>query len=128
MQNGGEESCGLFKLRFFGENHALVHDNLPQTQNIGVMVNDNLYYPGDSFTKPGAKVTTLALPVGAPWLKTGESIDFLSSVKPALCFPTHDAILSEKGNSASDAWLGQWCEQNNIRFKRLAPTEAITIS
>ena len=52
---------------------------------------DTLYYPGDSYAVPtGRAVPLLAAPVGAPWLKIGEAMDFVLAVRPARAFGTHD--------------------------------------
>jgi L-ascorbate metabolism protein UlaG (beta-lactamase superfamily) len=93
---------GDFKLEFFGGKHALIHPSMPIAANLGVMINDSIYHPGDSFTLPNKPVDVLALPVGAPWLKISEAIDFLNTVKPQIVFPTHDAILSEIGKGLAD--------------------------
>ena len=45
---------------------------------------------------------TLALPVGEPWLKINDSIDFLRDINPRLVFPTHDAVLSDIGKNLPD--------------------------
>ena len=37
-----------FSFEFFGDMHQIIHQSIPLIQNTGVMVNDALYYPGDS--------------------------------------------------------------------------------
>ncbi|HEU5121957.1 MAG TPA: hypothetical protein VFT59_03855, partial [Candidatus Saccharimonadales bacterium] len=68
---------------------------------------------------PGVPVDTLALPAGGPWMKEGEAMDFLATVKPRLAFPTHDALLSETGKSVSDNWLSGHAALNAIEYQRL---------
>ena len=64
----------------------------------GVLVDDELYYPGDSYTVPeGVEVGTLAAPIGAPWLKVGEAMDFVLAVKPKRAFFAHELTLSVGG-------------------------------
>jgi L-ascorbate metabolism protein UlaG (beta-lactamase superfamily) len=116
---------GPFRLAFFGGSHATIHPTLPTTANVGVMINDLLYYPGDSFALPGKPVDTLALPVGAPWLKISEVMDFLSQVHPRLAFPTHDAVLSQIGKELADGRLGTTASENGGTYQRLS--ETITI-
>lgn len=85
-------------LRFFGGNHAVIHASIPVVENVGVLVNERLYYPGDSFYIPlGVEVDTLAAPAGAPWLKIAEAMDYVSQVKPKRAFGTHDGVLSAAG-------------------------------
>lgn len=106
VTGGTAETVGPFSLTFFGEMHALVYENLPQDQNVGVLVNNKLYYPGDAFTLPGVTVETLAVPTSGPWLKLSESFDFVKQVKPTVrFFPTHNALASEIGEKVVEDWL-----------------------
>ncbi len=101
---GDSVEVGGFNLEFFGGQHAVIYPSLPVAQNVGVLINDLIYYPGDSFALPeGRQVDTLALPVAAPWLKVSEVIDFALAIKPRFAFPTHDAILSDIGRRLPDS-------------------------
>ena len=112
-------TIGPFNLEFFGGHHALIHESMPGIANLGVMINELLYYPGDSFTLPQKPVDTLATPASAPWMKMSEAMDFLAAVKPRFAFPTHDAILSDVGKGLSDRLLGNIASENGIEYKRL---------
>lgn len=128
VQGGADAQAGPFAMRFFGDEHASIHDRFPQWQNVGVLVNDALYYPGDSFTVPaGESVQALALPVSAPWLKIGEAIDFVEAVHPAQCFPTHNALLSDIGQASVDDWMQPVCEKAGIRYQLLQPGQSIVL-
>lgn len=121
---GDKLTIGLFELEFFGGTHAVIHRTMPVVANLGVMINDLLYYPGDSFTLPGRAIDTLAIPAGAPWLKIGDAMDFLELVKPRFAFPTHDAVLSDVGKGLADRLLGSVAEREGIEYRRLdAPVE-----
>ncbi|MGC5075433.1 hypothetical protein, partial [Escherichia coli] len=64
---GDTLDLGPFHLEFFGGKHAEIHSSIPIVDNVGVLVNDAFFYPGDSYTVPkGAHVALLAAPVGAP--------------------------------------------------------------
>lgn len=116
---GDKLTIGLFELEFFGGTHAVIHRTMPVVANLGVMINDLLYYPGDSFTLPGRAIDTLAIPAGAPWLKIGDAMDFLELVKPRFAFPTHDAVLSDIGKGLADRLLGSVAEREGTEYKRL---------
>lgn len=120
VEAGETMTIGPFSLKFAGGKHAVIHSSSPVVANLGVLINDLLYYPGDSFTLPGGAVDTLALPAGAPWMKESEAMDFLVTVMPRFAFPTHDALLSEAGKSVADNWLGGFAEKNGIEYRRLA--------
>lgn len=122
---GDTLTIGMFELEFFGGLHAPIHRSFPVIANLGVMINDLLYYPGDSFTLPGKPVDTLALPAGAPWLKIGDAMDFLEQISPRFAFPTHDAVLSNEGKEINDQMLSMIAEKNNIEYKRFDSPLAI---
>lgn len=116
---GDSLTVGAFRLSFFGGEHAPIHPEIASVVNVGVLVNNSFYYPGDSFTLPGVPVKTLALPVTAPWLKISEPIDFMIEVKPELAFPVHDHIASDDGKALVDRILGGFAEKNSIRYQRI---------
>lgn len=114
-----------FNLVFHGGQHALVHQDIPVIENIGVLINDLIYYPGDSFVLPGTPVDTLLLPASAPWMKMSDAMNFLATLKPRQAIPTHDAILSDEGKAIADSLLGSVASKNNIGYTR--PDSAVTI-
>ncbi|MBN9210930.1 MAG: MBL fold metallo-hydrolase [Microbacterium sp. 71-36] len=125
---GDTLDLGPFHLEFFGGTHAVIHESIPVVDNVGVLVNDAFFYPGDSYTVPrGAHVALLAAPVGAPWLKISEAIDYVLAVKPARAFATHDMTLSVAGKQMGDARLTWAVEQNGGSFVDLAPGDSTEV-
>lgn len=102
VEAGEVVEVGPFRLEFFGGKHATIHPSIPTIANLGVMINDAVYYPGDSFELPEVEVSALMLPVAAPWMKIAEAIDYVNRVEPRLVIPTHDAILSLSGQAIVD--------------------------
>ena len=128
VQAGDSVQAGPFTLRFFGATHAVIHASIPVIDNVGVLVNNELFYPGDSFTIPeGVDVGTLAVPAGAPWLKIGEVIDYVLAVKPRRSFPTHEMVLSRAGKELSNARIRGATEQNGGEFFPLEPNESLDL-
>lgn len=118
--NAGQSlQIGDFGLEFFGGKHAEIHSSIPIIDNLGVMIDGLVYYPGDSFAIPDTPVDILALPVAAPWMKISQSIDFLQQVKPRLAFPTHDAILSGDGKSIVDKLLRAASDEAGSTYERI---------
>ena len=115
---GEKITVGPFELAFHGGQHALIHDSIPPIKNIGLMINDLIYFPGDSFVLPSQPVDTLLLPASAPWMKAGDAMNFLSVIKPRLCIPTHDAILSSEGKEVIDRLLGGAASANGAEYLR----------
>lgn len=111
-----------FRLEFFGGKHAVIHESIPVVDNVGVLVNDEFYYPGDSYTVPkGADVRLLAAPIGAPWLKIGEAMDFVLAVAPKQAFGTHDMTLSRIGKDMGSTRLRWAVEQGGGEYLALEP-------
>src|SRR5690606_31874896 len=125
---GDTVTAGRFTLRFFGGDHAVIHSSLPLVQNVGVLVNEELYYPGDSYAVPeSVEVDTLAAPLGAPWLKIGEAMDFVLEVKPRRAFGVHDMTLSVIGRNMHRQRLRWATEQNGGEFFELDPGSTIDL-
>lgn len=125
---GDEVTAGPFTLRFFGGRHAVIHSSIPVIDNVGVLVNDTVYYPGDSlFVPEDLEIDTLATPAGAPWLKIGEVIDFVLAVAPKRSFPMHDMVLSQAGKNIHFDRIKNATEKGGGQFFPLAPTESIDI-
>ncbi len=116
---GDTFTVGEFSLEFFGGLHALIHPSIPQIANLGVMIDELIYYPGDSFTLPEKSVDVLAIPANAPWMKIGESMDFMTAVGPRLVFPTHDAFLSDRGDGLVDRILGATAQSIGATYQRI---------
>jgi L-ascorbate metabolism protein UlaG (beta-lactamase superfamily) len=117
-----------FRLEFFGGRHAVIHESIPVVDNVGVLVNDDFYYPGDSYAVPeGRAIKLLASPVGAPWLKIGDAMDFVLAVAPRRVFGTHDMTLSVAGRDNGRMRLGWAAEQGGGELVALNPGEGTDI-
>lgn len=123
---GDSHSVESFTLEFFGGDHAVIHESIPNVDNVGVLVNGEFYYAGDAYTVPtGVDVRVLAAPAGAPWLKIGDAMDYVVDVAPRRCFATHDMTLSRAGLGMSHARLKWATEQGGGEFVALEPGESI---
>lgn len=91
---GDEFEVAGVSVKVLGEQHAIIHPAIPGITNVGYFIAGRYFYPGDSFTQPGVEVEVLALPLGAPWLKVAEVIDYVLAVKPKVAIPVHDAVLA----------------------------------
>jgi L-ascorbate metabolism protein UlaG (beta-lactamase superfamily) len=107
-------------VRVVGGEHAEIYDGLPGCANVGFVLG-GVYHPGDSVHVPDVDVTTLLLPVSAPWLKLAEALDFVRAVAPTRAFPVHDAMLSEIGGAGVDRWVEM---KGGTDYRRLAPGES----
>jgi L-ascorbate metabolism protein UlaG (beta-lactamase superfamily) len=125
---GDSITVGAFTLRFFGGRHEVIHSSIPVIDNVGVLVNDVLYYPGDSYAVPeGVQVDTLAAPLGAPWLRIGDAMDYVLAVKPRRAFGTHDMTLSVIGKGMHRQRLKWATEQGGGEFLELEPGDTLDL-
>jgi L-ascorbate metabolism protein UlaG (beta-lactamase superfamily) len=112
-------SAAGFAVRAYGGWHAVIHPDLPPVANLGFLVEDSVYHPGDSFDVPqGASVQTLFLPISAPWLKLSEVVDFVRAVAPRRAFALHECLLSDAGFKVTD---GDLAKLANCEYNRLEP-------
>jgi L-ascorbate metabolism protein UlaG (beta-lactamase superfamily) len=128
VKGGDSVEIEPFSLRFFGEKHAVIHSSIPIVDNVGVLVDGSLYYAGDSYTIPeGIEVDTLAVPIGAPWLKIGDAMDYVLELKPRRSFPVHDSVLSQIGKGMTQARIEAVTQQGGGEFFVLEAGESIDL-
>lgn len=99
VEEGNSVEVGDFHIEGVGNEHAVIHSEMPRAQNTGYLVNGKIFHPGDSLIVPPSQIDVLLLPVAAPWSKISETIDYIREVKPKTCFPIHDAFLTAGGQS-----------------------------
>ena len=127
-KDGQTENIGVFKLAFFGNNHAPVYKNEIPCENIGTVVDDVIVNPADSFDFPsGVKPKILLTPISAPWLKLGEPAVYIETNKPEFVVNAHDAILSELGLTIANNWISQKSENVGANYKFLQASENLEI-
>lgn len=127
VQHGDFFQLGAFTAEFFGDLHIEIHRSIPLIQNCGVLINDSLYYPGDSYTLPDRTVKYLACPSSAPWLKIGDVMDFVDAVKAEHVFPTHNIHLSEQGHELNNNRIEQVALANGGYFDYFKPGASFTV-
>ena len=119
VASGDEFQAAGFGVRAYGAWHAVIHPDLQPVPNLGFLVEESVYHPGDSFDVPaGVAVETLFVPVAAPWLKTSESIDFVRAVRPRRAYALHDALANDALGNMTSRLIGSL---GGVEFERLAP-------
>jgi L-ascorbate metabolism protein UlaG (beta-lactamase superfamily) len=77
-----------------GTRHAVIHPDLPPVTNVGYLLADRLFLPGDAFTVPEAAVEILGVPASAPWMRVSEAIEFMRTLAPRLAVPVHERFMA----------------------------------
>lgn len=123
--NGDENySIGGFNLHLMLDDHAPIYGSSP-CKNLRVVVNDYLYYPGDSLVPLDSSIDVIAVPLSAPWSKASDTIDFVNASDAKKMFPTHDEILSEEGKGFYNAWVSKSAEAKGIEYLVLKAGDSI---
>jgi L-ascorbate metabolism protein UlaG (beta-lactamase superfamily) len=116
-----------FDVQVHGELHAVIHPDIPRIPNIGFLVEGLVFHPGDAFTVPDEPVSTLLLPVHAPWSKLSEVIDYVREVRADQAYALHDALLSETGLGVYSGLLGERGPGTPTPYSRLAPGDSVDV-
>jgi len=113
-----------FSVRAVGGRHATVVDGSPDCANLGYVVEESAYHPGDSLFVPDLEVRTLFVPLQASWLKTAEAVEFVRAVRPDVTVPIHEGQLNERGLWAGNSRLA---ESTGHGYRWLAPRESLSL-
>jgi L-ascorbate metabolism protein UlaG (beta-lactamase superfamily) len=111
-----------FSVRAVGGRHATIHGGEPDCANLGYVVEDRVYHPGDSLHRPEQPIETLLVPLQASWLKLTEAIDFVNDVRPDRAVGIHDAQINERGLASVNGWLSA---ETAHGYRWLAPREEL---
>ena len=112
---GAEFTAAGFRVRAVGGRHAFIYGGQPDCANLGYVVEEAVYHPGDSLHVPEQPIETLLVPAQASWLKTAEAIDFVNAVNPQRAFAIHDAQINERGLASVVGWLTEETD-NGYRY------------
>jgi L-ascorbate metabolism protein UlaG (beta-lactamase superfamily) len=126
VTHGSHLAVGNFQLDFFGDLHQEIHRSIPLVQNVGLLVNSKLYYPGDSYTQCDYPFEVLACPAAAPWMKISDLIDYLEMVRPKRAFATHNAILNDNGHVLQNSRIREYVTKHGGEFSYLLTGDSIT--
>ncbi|MEV7009904.1 MBL fold metallo-hydrolase [Streptosporangium sp. NPDC051022] len=127
VRHGDTFDTAGFGVKVVGEWHALNHPDMPIVRNVGFLVDEEVFYPGDALTPPGVEVPTLLVPTNAPWLKLPEMVEYLREIRPARAYSTHDGLLNDIGLGLVDRWLEMEADGQKAEIRRLKPGESVTL-
>lgn len=125
---GTDFTAGGFAIRTFGGQHALIHASIPTVANVGYLIDEDVYHPGDAFTVPDVAVRTLLVPTMAPWSKTAEVIDFTVAVRAPRAFQIHDSLITSVGAGMIEGLLKGISAPFGVEFEHLQPAQTVSLS
>ncbi|NUU24753.1 MAG: MBL fold metallo-hydrolase [Streptomycetaceae bacterium] len=127
VTHGDALDIGGVAVHVYGEKHAQIHRDIPLVDNVGFLVDREVFHPGDALTVPEAPVPTLLTPAAAPWLKLAEAADYVREVGPQRAILIHDAILSEAGRDVHTRILTALTESENRSVVGAGEGSALTL-
>lgn len=126
VEGGQSFEAAGFAVRAYGNDHAVILPELGvPCQNTAFLVEDAVYHPGDSFTRPDRAVHTNLVPLAGPWHVMADAVHYTRAVDARQTVNLHDAPLSDRGLALAKSWIG---EEGGKPYRYLAPGEGLELS
>ena len=117
-----------FAVQCFGGQHAVIHPTMAAVANVGYLIDDDVYHPGDALIVPhGVSVGSLLVPVHAPWSKVSEVVDFVVSVRAPHAYQIHDGLLNEQGLAFTESHIARIGALHGVKFRHLQPGTSVEV-
>lgn len=126
--HGDAVTIAGFDVHVYGEDHELMHPDLPPVPNVGFLVDGEVFHPGDALTVPSEPVPTLCLPGNAPWMRALDLYTYTREVRPDRAFAIHDGLLNDVGLSVMERVLKSAGEELGREFRRLTPGTSVDLA
>jgi hypothetical protein len=110
IQTGSEGDITVFEAK-----HETLPLGMPRVLNIGVHLNDQFTYPGDSFDFKHTR-DVLALPITAPFASYKQAMDVVVKLKPKVVIPLHDWEWHKAARQGRYKWSKDFLKIKNIDF------------
>ncbi|SDF77576.1 L-ascorbate metabolism protein UlaG, beta-lactamase superfamily [Lentzea fradiae] len=124
LDAGDAVSVDGFSVTVHGKHHAVIHPDIPVVDNLGYLVDETVFHPGDAYFVPDAPVDTLLLPTSGPWTKLGEAVEHVRAVKPRRVVQIHELMLSDLGQNSTRTFL---TTLTGVEETLLSPGESIDL-
>ena len=121
VREGDEVTAAGMRVTVHGEQHAVIHEDIPRIVNTGFCIEDEVFHPGDSFTAPPHPVPVLLVPVHAPWMRLAEAVDFARAHAGRVAVAVHDGLLNDNGHAVTGKVMGGLLEASGQGFVQVAP-------
>ena len=126
VEGGQSFEAAGFRISAYGNDHAIILPELGvPCQNVGYLIEDAVYHPGDSFTKPDREVHTNLVPISGPWFTLPSAIQYVREIAAQQTIGIHDALLSDIGLSLGERWIGT---QGGKPYVALKPSDSVEIN
>jgi len=114
-----------FTVSVAGAKHHFSHPDAPPVDNVGFLINGEVFHPGDALTI--LDVPTLLVPGQAPWMTVPDLISYLRAMTPQRAYAIHDGLINEWGIQVLESVLDREAERLGADIRRLKPGESIEL-
>lgn len=117
-----------FTVKIFPGRHDAVHPDLPTLPMLRYLIDDKVYYGGDTVSAPDdIHPLVMAVPIAANWFRFGDVVDLVRKLQPTYAFPTHDRLLSDIGKQQVDKHMTNLTRDYGVHYARLDASTPLTI-
>ncbi|HKJ12067.1 MAG TPA: MBL fold metallo-hydrolase [Ornithinimicrobium sp.] len=134
MQAGDALELGAVTVTPVGERHALILEDLPRPDNVGLVVTADgeptLFHPGDALDAEHElldDIDLLCVPVSAPWGDVKDVVHFVRRVEPGRVIPIHDGLLNDAGRSLYLGHIGNFGREGGVEVLDLRGAGAVEV-
>jgi len=128
IKSGQQEDVSGFSLTFVGGLHEAIRPEVPRPINIGVIVDELFFHPGDEHVVPDQPFVWLGLPLNAPWSKISETNDFVKAAKAKHVIPIHDGLLNKAGIGTYENHITAACEMVGSEYHSVTVGESTELT
>ncbi|MER6826873.1 MBL fold metallo-hydrolase [Streptosporangium sp. NPDC000563] len=114
-----------FEVTVVGEKHHFSHPDVPPVDNVGFVVDGEVFHPGDALTV--VDVPTLLVPGQAPWMTVPDMIVYLRTMAPRRAYAIHDGLINDWGVKVLESVLASEAERLGADIRRLPPGESVDL-
>ncbi|MEV5343594.1 MBL fold metallo-hydrolase [Streptomyces sp. NPDC052676] len=125
VREGDSFSAAGFEVSVAGDKHHFSHPDVPPVDNVGFLIDGEVFHPGDALTVVDAP--TLLVPGQAPWLTVPDLIGYLRRMAPRRAYAIHDGLLNEWGLKVLDDVLAMEAKRAGADIRRLHPGESVEL-
>lgn len=118
-------SVAGFEVTVVGEKHHFSHPDVPPVDNVGFVIDGEVFHPGDALTV--IDVPTLLVPGQAPWMTVPDLIAYLRTMAPRRAYAIHDGLINDWGVKVLESVLAAEAERLGADIRRLKPGESVEV-
>lgn len=126
VADGNTFEAAGFAIRAYGKDHAIILPELGvPCVNVGYLIEDAVYHPGDSFTQPDRKTHTNLVPISGPWFSLPPAVEYARAVQAEQTIGIHEAPLSPIGHAQLKRFLDG---QGDRPFTLVTPGDSVEVN